>query len=177
MSLSKDGAYGWQAVPRDSAIFVASASESNTRPYGASTVPIPSDSVSHATLEYARSHLNPKTFNHSLRIYLYGHIIAHQHFTNLLSLPHFLETYFAACMLHDIGTTDDNIVSSKMSFEFKGAMIAMDFLREAGAKKDLVEQVGETIIRHQDVGETGTQTAVGGLIHVTTLLGMSSTCF
>jgi hypothetical protein len=37
----------------------------------------------------------------------------------------------------------------------------------------LVEQVGETIIRHQDVGTTGTQTAVGGLIHVTTLLGES----
>ena len=74
-------------------------------------------------------------------------------------------------MLHDIGTTDANIASTKMSFEFKGAVIAMDLLRSLGAEEDLIEQVGEVIIRHQDVGTTGTQTAVGGLIHVTTLLG------
>ena len=74
-------------------------------------------------------------------------------------------------MLHDIGTTDANISRTKMSFEFKGAVIAMDLLRGWGASEDLVEQVGEVIIRHQDVGTTGTQTAVGGLIHVTTLLG------
>lgn len=127
--------------------------------------------MSQKVLEYARQKLYNQTFNHSLRIYLYGHIIATQHFQDLLKLPHFLETYFAACMLHDIGTTDENIASTKMSFEFRGAMIAMDVLREAGAEKDLAEQVGETIIRHQDVGETGTQTAIGGLIHVTTLLG------
>lgn len=64
-----------------------------------------------------------------------------------------------------------NIVSSKMSFEFNGAFIAMNVLREYGAVQDLVDQVGEVVIRHQDVGTTGTQTAVGALIHVTTLLG------
>ena len=116
-------------------------------------------------------HLPPKTLNHCLRIYLFGHIIAQQHLPFLIELPHFLETYFACCMLHDVGTTDANISSTKMSFEFKGAVIAMDLLRGWGASEDLVEQVGEVIIRHQDVGTTGTQTAVGGLIHVTTLLG------
>jgi cyanamide hydratase len=132
---------------------------------------LPSDPISDQILDYARYKLHPKTLNHSLRIYIFGYTIASQHLPFLLNLPHFLKTYFAACMLHDIGTTDENIRSTKMSFEFRGAIIAIDFLRSIGAEKDFVEQVGETIIRHQDVGTTATQTAVGGLIHITTLLG------
>jgi cyanamide hydratase len=190
MSLSKDGAYGWQAAARDVETFVASTSagtsasdtcallrarltrpSEDSTPIDASTISLPEDPISQQLLVYARNSLSPQTLNHSLRIYLFGHVIASQHFPDLLRLKGFLEAYYASCLLHDIGTTDSNIASSKMSFEFSGAIVAMNVLREYGAAQDLVEQVGEVIIRHQDVGTTGTQTAVGALIHVTTLLG------
>jgi len=170
MSLSKDGAYGWSAVDRDVSKFISSASDSNSKPYDASTILLPSNTLPKKVLEYSKSKLPPQTFNHSLRVFLYGHIIATQHFPDLLALPHFIETYFATCLLHDIGTAKDFLASTKMSFDFYGGIVAMDVLKGFGAPKDMSEAVAEAIIRHQDVGETGTITAIGGLVQVTTLL-------
>lgn len=73
--------------------------------------------------------------------------------------------------MHDIGTAEENLLSTKMSFDFYGAVVAMEFLKGIGAEKDLREAVGEAIIRHQDLGETGEITAVGGLVQVVTVLG------
>jgi cyanamide hydratase len=58
-----------------------------------------------------------------------------------------------------------------MSFEFYGAFQALNFLRESGASKDQAEAVTEAIIRHADLGETGTITSVGQLIQLSTVFG------
>ena len=60
-----------------------------------------------------------------------------------------------------------------MSFDFQGGFIALAKLQELGAAKIQAESVAEAIIRHQDPGETGTISAMGQLIQVTTELGMS----
>lgn len=82
-----------------------------------------------------------------------------------------LETYYITCLLHDLGTTDENTRCTHMSFEYYGAFKALNFLRESGAEKDQAEAVSEAIIRHADLGETGTLTSLGMLIQLSTVFG------
>lgn len=74
-------------------------------------------------------------------------------------------------MLHDIGTTQKNQEDTLLSFEFYGASLAADFLRSQTppSPKAQVEAVMEAIIRHQDLGETGTITQLGQLIQLATV--------
>jgi len=58
-----------------------------------------------------------------------------------------------------------------MSFEFYGAFKAMTFLIENGAPQDQAEAVSEAIIRHADLGETGTLTSLAMLIQLSTVFG------
>lgn len=98
-----------------------------------------------------------------------GAAIAQKH------LPAFLpsiETYYLACLLHDIGTTQENLHVTLLSFEFYGGYLALDLLQHYGAPREQAESVAEAIIRHQDLGEIGTITTVGQLIQLATLFGM-----
>lgn len=90
------------------------------------------------------------------------------HFPHLSPL---LETYYLTCLLHDIGTTAENIHGTHMSFEYYGAFKALGFLRDNGAPADQAEAVSEAIIRHADLGETGTLTSLGMLIQLSTVFG------
>lgn len=49
----------------------------------------------------------------------------------------------------------------------------MNFLLSNGACKDQAEAVSEAIIRHADLGETGTITSLGLLIQLSTVFGKS----
>ncbi|KAF9282496.1 hypothetical protein BGZ74_002134 [Mortierella antarctica] len=169
--------YGWAAVPRDTAKFVASLSSSNTKPATASSVPIPSTPLAQNITALATKHLPVQTVNHCYRAYIYGSIIMAQHFPKqLASWPDFAETFYLTCMLHDIGTAKTFHHTTKMSFDFKGAFIASSWLSEASAPQDLIDSVAETIIRHQDIGTTGSITILGGITIVATLLDNAGQC-
>ena len=58
-----------------------------------------------------------------------------------------------------------------MSFEYYGAFKALSLLRDNGASKDQAEAVSEAMIRHADLGETGTLTTLGMLIQLSTVFG------
>jgi cyanamide hydratase len=103
-------------------------------------------------------------------------MILTQHFPDLLAQPQFLETYYMTCLLHDIGTSAENLSGTKMSFDFYGAIVALDILKKFGASKDMAEAVCEAIIRHQDLGETGTITSLGGVIQLATVFGKFFFC-
>ena len=90
----------------------------------------------------------------------------------MLSLIPSLETYFLASLLHDIGTTQENIHATLMSFEFYGGYLALKLLQDYGAPKEQAESVTEAIIRHQDLGNVGTITTIGQLLQLATLFGM-----
>jgi cyanamide hydratase len=174
--MSPKGAYGWSAVPRSLDKFLATTSAEQSQPFTTEAIVHPNDDISKKTLEYVTSKLSPQTLNHSLRVFAYGYAILVQHFPHFLNEkenPGFLQTFYLTCILHDIGTAEENLLTTHMSFDFYGALVAMDFLRSVGAEKDLVEAVGEAIIRHQDLGTTGEITAVGGLVQVVTVLGSS----
>ncbi|KAJ5413624.1 hypothetical protein N7509_000251 [Penicillium cosmopolitanum] len=89
------------------------------------------------------------------------------------------EAYFLTCLLHDIGSTEENITKTKLSFEFYGGLLALNVLQEtsntsapeATAAPDLAESVAEAIIRHQDFRDEGKITAVGQLLQLATTLG------
>lgn len=74
-------------------------------------------------------------------------------------------------LLHDIGTTQENLHSTLLSFEFYGGYLALDVLKGYGAPREQAESVAEAIVRHQDLGDIGTITTVGQLIQLATLFG------
>lgn len=96
-----------------------------------------------------------------------GQAIAMQHFPEWRYSP---ETYLLASLLHDIGTTDQNMQNTRLSFEFQGGFQALNLLKQTGATQSAAESVCETIIRHQDVGETGNVSVLTAVIHFATLL-------
>lgn len=65
-----------------------------------------------------------------------------------------------------------------MSFEFYGGLIVLDLLKQHSAPIEQAENVAEAVIRHQDLGDTGTLTRLGGLIQLATIfdnMGMNPT--
>ena len=81
-------------------------------------------------------------------------------------------------MLHDIGTTDEYIENTRLSYEFWAGICALYVLQtgvgedqqEAKASRELAESVTEAIFRHQDVQEKGQISLVTMLIQLGTLL-------
>lgn len=92
-------------------------------------------------------------------------------------------------MLHDIGTPEETLRSTRLSYEFFAGLHAMDILQdpkltlqhsagaggagdasEAVAEKEQAESVVEAILRHQDVQDKGSITLMTRLIHIGTLL-------
>jgi cyanamide hydratase len=56
-----------------------------------------------------------------------------------------------------------------MSFEFYGGLLALGLLKSLSAPISQAENVAETIIRHQDLGETGMLTRIAALIQLATI--------
>lgn len=149
-------------------------------------LPIPPDTpLARRIQAYAREHLPGPTYHHCLRVYCFGLAIRRHRFP----FPPWGftdETFFLACMLHDIGTTDDNLRGTRLSFEFRSGLLALEMLRKrpeseteadgAGAvgglaTREQAESVAEAVFRHQDLHEKGSITAVGQLLQMATILG------
>ena len=161
--------YGWTAVPRKvSDLLQQSQASSPAPPVAVSSIPLPSSPLSTAVHDYAQLELPVETFNHSMRVFYYGITILRYAFPSWMS-DSLIETYFLSCMLHDIGTTDKNIHATLLSFEFSGGMLSLDLLRSLGAPTEQAENVAETIIRHQDLGDVGTHTRVSALVQLATI--------
>jgi len=81
------------------------------------------------------------------------------------------ETWLLTCLFHDIGTLDKYTQGTLMSFEFYGAYLALDVLKEHKCPDGQAQSVAEAIIRHQDPVETGTIHTIGLLIQIATQYG------
>ncbi|CAL3963617.1 unnamed protein product [Diplocarpon coronariae] len=86
----------------------------------------------------------------------------------------FSETHILAYLLHDIGTMDENITATLLSVEFYGWFLALGRLKLHEAPIEQAENVAEVVIRHQDLGGTGTLTRLGGLVQLATVFDMAS---
>ena len=161
--------YGWTAVPRKvSTLLSQSTVSGSAKPISVSSIPLPDSALATQVQEYAKRELSVETYNHSMRVFYYGKMILLHTFPSWES-PSFSETYFLTCLLHDIGTTDKFIAATLMSFEFYGGLLVLDLLKSLEAPIEQAENVAEAVIRHQDLGDTGTITRIGALIQLATI--------
>jgi cyanamide hydratase len=185
MSSTPEKTYGFTPVPSspDTLFTTSSILISKVPPpcIPVSATPTPSNPLSQRIQSYAKSHLPQPTYNHSLRVYHYGLAIKRYAFPDWEFDD---ETYFLTCLLHDIGTTGENLRATKLSFEFFGGYLALDVLQHDGDARDKgtavapraqAESIAEAIIRHQDLRDVGSITAVGQLVQLATIFGMLST--
>jgi cyanamide hydratase len=171
--------YGFTALPAGPQSTPPKPSPS---PVEVSSLQPPQTPLAKRVTEYVRSKLNPKTFNHSLRVYSYGLAIARECYPdwNLQPGSALEETWYLTAMLHDIGTCDEFLTATRLSFEFWGGYHALELLQkpeitgsatnDGVAPREQAESVAEAIIRHQDVQEKGMVTLITRLIHLGTLL-------
>ncbi|MCJ1471376.1 hypothetical protein MMC13_000015 [Lambiella insularis] len=171
MSSTRDSAileHGFTAVSRDvdNRILKGADNICNPSPVLTKDIPFPSDPIVQGVRKYAQSHFSEQTFNHSMRVFYYGQAILRTQFPHWTVSP---STYALACLLHDIGTTPENLHSTLLSFEFHGALIASSLLASLSAPQAQNEAVVEAIIRHQDIGTVGTITTLGQVLQLATI--------
>ena len=67
--------HGWTAVPRDAATVLNTRQEiKDPSPHRVQDISVPQSPLANAVTEYAKRELSEQTFNHSMRVYLYGTI-------------------------------------------------------------------------------------------------------
>jgi len=166
--------YGWAAVPLDTDVLfkdhpTASGPSPKQDPFTVEQIPFPVSDLVQKTYNFAKSKLEAPAFNHSVRCFVYGAALVKTHFP-LWKFDE--ETYYLSCLLHDIGAANDYLATTKMSFEFKGGIVARDFLLQNGAPEDQADAVCEAIIRHQDQpeGGPGNITQNGCVLQLSTLI-------
>ncbi|PKY03254.1 cyanamide hydratase [Aspergillus campestris IBT 28561] len=178
--------HGFTAIPASSTKFTDPVTQKGVTPHPLhlTSTPIPTTPLAQRILSYAQSHLPTQTLQHSLRVYHYG-LAMKQYLSSQgvgdESSPGWAgfsdETFFLACMLHDIGTTEENMRGTRLSFEFAGGVRALGVLLGDGgdagvegvASKEQAESVVEAIVRHQDLCEVGWITALGGVLQLGTI--------
>jgi cyanamide hydratase len=169
--------YGFTALPADQSKTATKTTSPSALSVGDLTPP--QTALTDRINRYAKSKLSADAYRHSLRVYTYGRAIAQECFPQweLKSGSALDETWFLTALLHDIGTSDDIIHSTRLSYEFYAGIHALDILQDTTqtggdglAPRDQAEGVTEAIIRHQDVQDKGYITLVTRLIHLGTLL-------
>ncbi|KAL6792117.1 hypothetical protein J3E68DRAFT_442782 [Trichoderma sp. SZMC 28012] len=160
---------GWSSLPLDpSQLWGGKPFRKIPGPILVDDIKFPEDPIAIEVQKYAKEMLPIQTFNHSMRVFYFASAIVMQQFPKESETFNF-STLALASLLHDIGTTDDNLSGTHMSFEFYGGYKALSLLLALGASKDQAEAVAETIIRHQDLGTTGNITFLGQVIQLATI--------
>ncbi|CAL1698239.1 unnamed protein product [Somion occarium] len=165
--------YGFTPVPRDPDVLfkdhpTASGLNPKQLPFTVENLPLPKSSVVEAVRELVKKELIEQTYNHSHRVYFYGTALAKTHFPEW---EYDDETYYLSCLLHDIGTADRFLATTKMSFEFKGAIVARDLILAQGGPEDQADGVCEALVRHQDIFvKGGNITVIGQVLQLATIL-------
>jgi HD domain len=110
---------------------------------------LPETSVAHAAIRLAQSTESPSVFNHSVRSYLFGELVA-AHEGMRASADYDADALFLGCVLHDLGA--GSAAPGKERFEVEGADLAAALLTEHGCERNLVDGVWEAIALHTSMG-------------------------
>ncbi|KAJ7146193.1 hypothetical protein C8R44DRAFT_690505 [Mycena epipterygia] len=181
--------YGFTAVPRDPDVLFKDHPTAGIKqdPFTVKDFPLPDSALVNQVREFVevcsyqfhfrfavlnthgkKKELDTPTVNHSNRVYIYGAAIAKSHFREWV---YDNETYYLACMLHDIGTAEKFLATTKMSFEFKGAIVARDLILQLGGVEDQADSICDAIVRHQDIFvKGGNITQIGQALQLATIL-------
>ncbi|KAL7920144.1 hypothetical protein ACQKWADRAFT_299468 [Trichoderma austrokoningii] len=169
MCQNETAANGWTSTPANAGkIFSGQPFNNNPEPLSIVNVKFPfDDPIVAKTFEYVQKTLPRETLHHSMRVYFYGMIITKQQFPEIAASLN-PATWALTCLLHDIGTTEENLTATRMSFDIYGGIKALGIVKDFGATQDQAEAVSEGIIRHEDMGVDGTITYIGQLIQLAT---------
>jgi HD domain len=105
--------------------------------------------VAQAAIRLAQSTESPSVFNHSVRSYLFGELLA-VHEGMRRGGDYDSETLFLGCVLHDLGV--GAAAPGKARFEVEGADLAAALLTEHGCDRAVIDGVWEAIALHTSGG-------------------------
>jgi hypothetical protein len=109
----------------------------------------PDTPVAHAAIRLAQSTESASVFNHSVRSYLFGELVA-AHEGIRPGADYDADALFLGCVLHDLGV--GSAAPGKERFEVEGADLAAELLTEHGCERTLVDGVWEAIALHTSMG-------------------------
>lgn len=110
---------------------------------------LPDTPIAHAAIRLAQSTESPSIFNHSVRSYLFGELVA-EHEGMRPRADYDPDALFLGCVLHDLGA--GSAAPGKQRFEVEGADLAAALLSEHGCDRALVDAVWEAIALHTSMG-------------------------
>jgi hypothetical protein len=105
--------------------------------------------VAQAALRLSSSTESPSVFNHSVRSYLFGELLA-AHEGLRPGADYDSESLFLGCVLHDVGI--GSAATGTQRFEVEGADLAAALLTEHGCERAVVDAVWEAIALHTSFG-------------------------
>ena len=105
--------------------------------------------VAQAAIRFAQSTESPSVFNHSVRSYLFGELLAAREGMRP-GADYGSEALFLGCVLHDLGV--GTAAPGKERFEVEGADLAAALLTEHGCERAEVDAVWEAIALHTNGG-------------------------
>ena len=108
-------------------------------------IPLPDSALASAAVNLARSACPAFLFNHCMRTYLFGALLAERD-----SVPYDREMIFIAASLHDLGLTR-RYASPRQPFEMDGADAAREFLLSRGVSEGRAELVWNAVAMHASV--------------------------
>jgi hypothetical protein len=110
---------------------------------------LPDSSVARTALRSAQSTEPSPVFNHSVRSYLFGELVA-AHEGMHPGADYDRDALFLGCVLHDLGV--GSAAPGKERFEVEGADLAAALLTEHGCERVLVDDVWQAIALHTSMG-------------------------
>jgi hypothetical protein len=106
-----------------------------------SKIKVPESNIARQAEEFARSVSNDMLFNHVMRCYFFGELIA---LSEGVEVDH--ELMFLSAVLHDLGLT--RVGQGSHRFEIEGANAARAFLLDKGTPNDRAWRVWDNIALH-----------------------------
>ncbi|HTQ16142.1 HD domain-containing protein [Mycobacterium sp.] len=113
---------------------------------------LPETAVARAAIALSQSTESPSVFNHSVRSYLFGELLA-RHEGIRPGADYDSEALFLGCVLHDLGA--GTAAPGKQRFEVEGADLAASLLTQHGCERAVVDAVWEAIALHTSFGIVG----------------------
>src|ERR1700757_5496326 len=105
--------------------------------------------VAQAAIRLAQSTESPAVFNHSVRSFLFGELLAAREGMRA-DAEYDREALFLGCILHDLGL--GTAAPGKQRFEVEGADLAAALLTDHGCRRAVVDAVWEAIALHGSPG-------------------------
>jgi hypothetical protein len=121
----------------------------DTRLLHLSQFSVPETDIALAATEFTFGVAPGFIYNHSVRSYLFAREIAAAHGLRA-GVDYDEESVYLACVLHDLGATDQ--ANGSQRFEVDGADAAAAFLRERGVEEERITTIWTAIALHTSAG-------------------------